>query len=137
MTWLLDSNVLVALRLDTHEHHARAHRWFAATAHEKFATCAITQGALLRLHMMLAEDQSAAAAWKALAEIATHPRHVYWNDGFSYQEVSSTGLTGHRQVTDAWLVELAHRHRAKVATLDVAMTILHPKLAQLVPVMQQ
>lgn len=30
MTWLLDSNVLVALAIDTHEFHDRASRWFAS-----------------------------------------------------------------------------------------------------------
>ena len=29
MTWLLDGNVLVALRVESHLHHNRAHRWFA------------------------------------------------------------------------------------------------------------
>ncbi|MBI4025053.1 MAG: nucleotidyltransferase domain-containing protein [Verrucomicrobia bacterium] len=36
MTVLLDGNALIALRLPGHEHHARAHRWFAASAPEPF-----------------------------------------------------------------------------------------------------
>ena len=46
------------------------------------------------------------------------PDHLFWNDGFSYREVSSSGLTGLKQVTDAWLAELARRHEAQLATLD-------------------
>jgi hypothetical protein len=34
---------------------------------DSFATCAITQGTLLRLHMMFASDTSAAATWRTLA----------------------------------------------------------------------
>ena len=34
MTWLLDGNVLVALVIDSHVHHDRAHRWFATLAQE-------------------------------------------------------------------------------------------------------
>jgi uncharacterized protein len=66
VTWLLDGNVLAALAIDTHEHHARAQGWFASVT--RFATCAVTQGTLLRVHMLLAEDRTAAAAWRTLSE---------------------------------------------------------------------
>ena len=63
MTRLLDGNLLVALVMETHVHHERAHRWFAASKKkDRFATCAVTQGTLLRLHMQTAQDRSAAAA---------------------------------------------------------------------------
>jgi hypothetical protein len=133
MVWLLDSNVLAALRLDSHPHHQRAHRWFARTARDRFATCAITQGALLRLHMRFAPDPSAAAAWQALREICAHPRHEYWDDGFSYLEVDHRLLQGPQQVTDAWLAALARKRKARVATLDAAFATLHPDVAVIVP----
>jgi predicted nucleic acid-binding protein len=49
MTWLLDGNVLTALVLEGHVHHARVKQWMAARngADDSFATCAITQGAKL------------------------------------------------------------------------------------------
>ncbi len=56
MTWLLDGNVLVALAIDSHEFHARARTWFDAQT-EPFATCAVTEGTLLRVHMRLAVDR--------------------------------------------------------------------------------
>ena len=62
MTWLLDGNLLVALAIDSHVHHERALRWFDSMS-EPFATCAITEGTLLRLHMRFAADKSVAAAW--------------------------------------------------------------------------
>ena len=67
--WLLDGNVLVALAIDSHEFHKRAHRWFDPLS-ESFATCAVTEGTLLRLHMRLAADGRATAAW---AVLAAHP----------------------------------------------------------------
>jgi uncharacterized protein len=85
--WLLDGNVLVALAIDTHEFHERVQRWFDSQS-ESFATCAITEGTLLRVHMQLAEDQSAAAAWSVLEAIHAMPDHVFWADGFSYREVA-------------------------------------------------
>ena len=73
MTWLLDGNVLVAMRIDTHVSHDRAHRWFGTLKRDRFATCVLTQGTLLRVHMKTAADPSAAAAWRALSDVSTHP----------------------------------------------------------------
>jgi predicted nucleic acid-binding protein len=61
------------------------------------------------------------------------PDHVFWNDGFSYCEVSSAGLTGLKQVTDAWLAELARRHHAQLATLDTSLVTLHTDAGFLIP----
>ena len=135
MTWLLDGSVLVALAIDSHEAHRPATRWFANSV-DRFATCAITQGTLLRLHLQLAVDASVAAAWETLRCFASHPRHEYWDDGFSYLEVPLDGLQGHRQVTDAWLAELARRRGGRVATLDAAFATLYPDRVKLVPLVQ-
>jgi uncharacterized protein len=133
--WLLDGNLLVALSLDTHVHHERAHRWFAQLGPEdRFATCAITEGTLLRLHMIAAVDRSATAAWEALSDVRGHERHRFWEAGFSYDEVRHRNLQGHRQVTDAWLAEVARRHGGRLATLDQPLALLHPDVATLLPV---
>lgn len=128
MTWLLDSNVLVALAIDTHEFHGRASRWFAGEK-GNFATCAVTQGALLRLHMTLAHDRSAEAAWAALAGFVAHPRHEFWEEGFAYTELRATHITGAKQVTDAWLAELARRRGGRLVTFDAALARLQPTVA--------
>jgi len=133
MTWLLDGNLLVALRIDTHIHHERAHRWFRARRPDQFATSPLTQGTLLRVHMSLAIDGTAAAAWQALREVVSHQRHVLWLDNFSYLHVPSDLLQGPKQVTDAWLAELVRRKNGKLATLDQALAVLHSDVAELVP----
>lgn len=130
--WLLDGNVLVALAIDTHEFHQRVQRWFDSQS-EAFATCAITEGTLLRVHMMLAEDRSAAAAWSMLEAIHGIPDHIFWDDGFSYRQVPAGRVVGSRQVTDAWLAELARRHNAQLATLDIALAALYPDVSFLIP----
>ena len=132
MTYLLDGNVLVALAIHNHVHRERCLRWFQQVRH--FATCPVTEGTLLRLHMILAENHNAAAAWRTLETYRAHPRHVYWAENFSYTEIAPTRLTGHRQITDSWLAELARRNRAKLATLDEALAALWPEVAVLVPV---
>ena len=130
--WLLDGNLLVALAIDSHVFHERVRRWFDSQS-EPFATCAITEGTLLRVHMKLAEDSTPAAAWSVLEAIHQMPDHVFWNDGFSYREIAFASLTGLKQVTDAWLAELARRHEAQLATLDTALVALHSDVGFLIP----
>lgn len=134
MIRLFDGNILVAMAIPEHPHHVRTHRWLAEIATDPFATCATTEGTLLRLHMQFAADSSASAAWGFLATLNEHPSHVFWPEGFSYTEVDPSRLTGFRQITDAWLVELARRKGAKLATLDAALAVLHPETVELVPV---
>jgi toxin-antitoxin system PIN domain toxin len=133
MTELLDGNVLVALVLKGHIHHERCNDWFACRV-VSFATCSVTQGTLLRLHMQMAVDSSAHAAWNTLQEIVKHPKHCFWNDEFSYLEVPHNLLSGHRQITEAWLAELARRRSGKVATLDASFAALYPNCVDLLPV---
>lgn len=131
MIWLPDGNVLIALVLKTHQDHARARTWFCNIAC-RFATCSVTQGTLMRLHMMLAQDKSAKAAWQALRGVETEVLHDYIGDDLPYREVPHEKLQGHRQVTDAWIVELARRSDGKVATLDTGMVAAYPDDAMLI-----
>jgi toxin-antitoxin system PIN domain toxin len=133
MTWLLDGNVLVALRIDSHVHHDRVHRWFAALKRDRFATCVLTQGTLLRVHMKTAADPSAAAAWQALKDVAAHSKHEWWGDSLNFLNVPHRHLQGGAQVTDAWLAELARRRKGRLATLDSGLAVLHEDVAFLLP----
>ncbi len=132
MVWLLDGNVLTALTIDTHVHHARAIAWFYAIPRD-FATCAVTEGTLLRIHMMAAADTSAGAAWPTARLLRRVAGHHFWDDGFSYEGVAPEGLNGHRQVTDAWLAELARRRGERLATMDTAFAHVHRDVADFVP----
>lgn len=132
MTWLLDGNVLTALCIESHQHHARALAWFQQVP-RGFATCAVTEGTLLRMHMMTAPDSSSAAAWSTLAQLRQISGHDFWDDGFSYEEVKPKGICGHRQVTDAWLAQLARKRGGKLATLDAGLAQEHADVAELIP----
>lgn len=132
MTLLLDANVLLALVLDTHVHHQRADLWFSKT-NPSFATCPVTQGALLRLHMQFASDPSSTAAWQTLESIVSRPQHQFWDDNFGYQELPPRPIQGHRQITDAWLIELTKRRKGKLATFDKGLIANHPKNTLQIP----
>src|SRR5258708_28591113 len=126
---LLDANVLIALVVDDHVHHAHAEAWFVASG-TNFATCPITQGSLMRL--LIREGQRAESARSVLQEISSDPRHEFWSDSASYCDIPVTGIIGHRQVTDAYLAHLARSYSARLATFDQALAKLHPDVADLI-----
>jgi uncharacterized protein len=127
---LLDANVLIALVVEDHVHHGPAEAWFAVSG-TGFATCPITQGSLMRL--LIREGQPAESARSVLQEIAGSPRHEFWPDNASCQDIPVAGIVGHRQVTDAYLAHLARSYSARLATFDQALAKLHPDVADLIP----
>lgn len=130
MTVLLDANALIALLVEDHVHHEAAESWFADLG-GNFATCPVTQGSLMRL--LIREGQSAAAARAVVIQTAASPRHEFWPDDMPYTDVPVQGIIGHRQVTDAYLAQLARSRGARLATFDQAMAKLHHDVADLVP----
>ena len=126
---LLDANVLIALSDAEHVHHAVASSWLASA--RRFATCPVTQGALVRY--LVRSGASVGAARSALQVLAAHPRHEFWPDSLAYADADLSNVVGHRQVTDAYLVSLARQHgrTAKLATLDEPLARLYPNVVTL------
>jgi toxin-antitoxin system PIN domain toxin len=131
MTTLLDANVVIALLDDAHEHHQAARRWFL-DAGGQFATCPITQGAIIRY--TLRRGRSAASSVRTVRSLTGHKRHRFWVDDIQYPLVRLDGVVGHRQVTDAYLAALARRHNGRLLTFDRALVELHSDVADLLPV---
>ena len=130
MTALLDANVLIALLVDDHVHHPAAENWFVNLS-GNFATCPITQGSFMRL--LIREGQSAATAQAVLNGATGDARHESWPDHAGYADVPIQGIIGHRQVTDAYLAQLARARGSRLATFDQAIAKLHNDVADLVP----
>ncbi len=130
MTVLLDSSVLIAAAFQGHVHNGAADGWLGRVD-ESWATCPITQGAVLRA--ALRSDYTAPDAQELLAQITTSDRHEFWADDIGFDTVGMTGVVGHRQVTDAYLAQLARHNRGRVATFDKGMAALHPDVVELVP----
>ncbi|HEY9239902.1 MAG TPA: TA system VapC family ribonuclease toxin [Burkholderiaceae bacterium] len=122
--WLLDANLLIALTHSAHVHHTEAHTWFAAQPRRRWATCALTQLAFVRLTSnpkVVGSEITPAEAMQALAAMAAQPTHEYWEDGpapLQLATLRSASLVGHRQVTDAYLLGLAALRGQRLATLD-------------------
>lgn len=130
MTVLLDGNVLVAATVADHVHHDAVERWLAGSS--GFATCPVTQGTLLRL--LLRYGLATRVARRVLLDLTDDDRHTFWADDLSYRDVPMTGVLGHRQITDAYLAQLARSRSARVATFDQGLAVQHPDVAELVPV---
>lgn len=128
-TYLLDSNVLIALTVREHEHHGRASTWVASV--ERFALCPIVEGALIRFLVRLGESADVAVA--VLRAVHAVPGHEFWADSLSYGEAEMGQVRGHRQVTDAYLLSLARSHEAVLATMDEGLVELVPDVAMLIP----
>lgn len=130
MTALLDANVLIALAVAEHVHHQAAADWLSASE-ASFATCPITQGGLVRF--LVRTGQSATAARDIVIAIENLDRHEFWPANLSFADVGVTGVIGHRQVTDAYLAQLARYNNGHLATLDSGLAHLHKDVAVLIP----
>jgi toxin-antitoxin system PIN domain toxin len=130
VTTLLDANVLIALVVKEHVHHDIAAEWLSASGAE-FATCPITQGSLVRF--LVRKGQSAAAARDVVSAVAGSSRHEFWPDNLSFADVKVDGVVGHRQVTAAYLAQLARKRKGQLATLDNGLAHLHSDVAVLIP----
>jgi toxin-antitoxin system PIN domain toxin len=122
--WLLDANLLIALTHASHVHHGEAHAWFEQVGKRRWASCALTQLAFVRLTSnprVVGDTISPAQAMEALASMTAHALHEYWGDAPEPQQLptlNSAAVVGHRQVTDAYLLGLAVLRGQCLATLD-------------------
>ncbi|MBI3224338.1 MAG: PIN domain-containing protein [Mycolicibacterium cosmeticum] len=129
MSVLLDSNVLVALVVVEHVHHEAAVQWFSASD-AGFATCPITQGSLVRF--LVRTGQPASAARDLVTAVTDAERHEFWPDTVAFTDVQMAGVIGHRQVTDAYLAQLARVQRGQLATFDAGLAQLHHDVSVLI-----
>lgn len=125
---LLDVNVLIALLDRNHAHHSLVANWIDGHIEQGWATCPIIQNGCLRVlsqpryprHIDLTE-----AAERL--RLATSTRyHQFVADDVSLLDetvVDSTRITGHRQVTDVYLLALAVAHGARLVTMDMSVPL--------------
>jgi toxin-antitoxin system PIN domain toxin len=107
-----------------HVHHGEAHAWFRKTGSEAWSTCPITQLGFIRISSnpkIIRDAVSPRDALAVLEQIIALPGHQFWPDAIAPAQaatLSSLALVGHRQVTDAYLLELVQHRKGKLATFD-------------------
>ena len=121
---LLDVNVLVALHDPAHPNHEDAHRWFGRNRKRGWATCPVTVNGCVRVLSNPAYPTVAATPAEAASRLrilCAGPDHEFWSDSVSLLDESlfrPQAITGHRQITDIYLLGLAVRHGGRLATFD-------------------
>jgi toxin-antitoxin system PIN domain toxin len=123
---LLDVNVLVALLVPEHQHHAIAVNWFSKAATGGWATCTVTELGVIRVCAQLPGTKWSPeeTADRLLMMIVTNREYVWWPSVVApavLPEVRSAE-TG-KQVTDRYLLGIARRNRGQVATFDRALSV--------------
>jgi toxin-antitoxin system PIN domain toxin len=123
--WLVDVNVLVALTLSTHVHHRPAHTALAAHR-DTWATCPVTEAALMRLLLnpaVAGRTFNAREVSGVLAGIRHDPRWRWLPDDSTLTDprIDTSVLVGHQQVTDLHLVNLAATHGCVLVTFDAGV----------------
>ena len=126
---LLDVNVLVALFDPDHIHHDLAHDWFAEYRAEGWASCPMTQNGLVRVLSNPRYGSPTAGlrvVREAVRRFLSNKDHQFWPDDVSISDdalFDVTGMVGHRQVTDVYLLGLAKKRRGHLVTFDRSIPV--------------
>jgi len=127
---LLDVNALIAAAWPTHTAHEKVQAWFASHAHAGWATCPLTELGFVRILSNPAFSPHALTPREAatlLQANVKHPAHHFWADDLPFSSSAQTyldRLTGHQQVTDAYLLGMAFQRNGKLVTLDQSVQAL-------------
>lgn len=131
--FLLDINVLLALAWPNHQFHQRAHSWFSRHGKAAWGTCAVTQLGFVRLSSNPAFTPLAKTPREAadlLMAMTQREGHFFLDSQPSLVteplREQFTKITGHKQITDAYLIAICQVHRCKLATFDHKLMAIAP-----------
>jgi uncharacterized protein len=129
MIALLDVNVLIALFDPAHVHHEAAHAWFEANRGSRWATCALTENAFVRVLSNPAYPGRGTIVEDAASRLRTFcsaQEHVFWPDSVSLldrRRFRWHHVQGHRQITDVYLLALVVSNQGQLATFDSTISL--------------
>lgn len=127
MVTLMDANVLIAFLFADHEHHRAVVRWWGDG--RGVSTCPITEGALVRYALRV--GLSVPEILELFGGLVASEHHHRWGCDVHFDADVLSGVVGHRQVTDAYLVALARSEGGSLATFDRSIAELRPGLVEL------
>jgi uncharacterized protein len=121
---LLDVNVLIALVDENHTFHRLSHSWFADHRNEGWASCPITENAVVRI---LAGDKYKRTERLTVQDVTEALRgfdqstHKFWPDDITVTDarsISTDFIHGAGQLTDVYLLALAVKNNGRFVTFD-------------------
>jgi uncharacterized protein len=122
--YLLDVNAVLALLDPMHVFHDAAHTWAEHAPEARWLTCPLVQNSVIRVASQTAYPNhlgTAAAVREVLEAFCASSRHEFCPDDVSLIDgglLVRPDLLVPSRVTDLYLLALAHRHQAKLATFD-------------------
>jgi toxin-antitoxin system PIN domain toxin len=130
MANLLDVNFLVALAWPNHMSHALAVDWFSKNRQEGIATCLITESGFVRISLnplIVGQAISLPPVLTILAQYRSR-HHEFWPDDLDIATALAPfgAISGHRQITDAYLLALAASRQGTLVTLDAGIAAIAP-----------
>jgi uncharacterized protein len=129
---LLDVNVWIALFDDAHLFSPAANALFD-TPGLKIATCPLVENAVIRILNLPSYARIGPVGFERvrsqLKRVCELTDHQFWPDDVSLRDdvVDFARITGHNQITDAYLLALAVKHNAALASFDQAVALASVK----------
>ena len=124
---LLDVNVLVALADQRHDQNQAARNWFASSGKHNWGICPLTEAGFFRITTNPSFRSGPHTFEQAIAIIQSLkvlPGYSYWEIRDSWVSLTApfaARLSGHQQVTDAYLLGLAIKENGVLVTFDRAL----------------
>jgi uncharacterized protein len=132
---LLDVNVWLALFDERHAHHRSANELMTAPE-LKIASCPLTENGVFRILSMpsyFLGRLTYPQIRETMQKVCTQVDHQFWPDDLSLRAddaIEWSRITGHNQITDAYLLALAVKHGGSFASFDQKIALSAVKNAQ-------
>ncbi len=122
MISLLDVSVLIALLDQNHPFHRAATEYFKQAQREGWATCPLTENAILRIMGHPNYHLGAGSVGPVRDQLACYiasPGHQFWPDDLSFADRKAFPiLPGSKGLTDLYLLALAVKRAGQFVTFD-------------------
>ena len=129
MSFLLDTNVLIALFDPDHAFHARAHAWWKKDR-PPWASCPLTENAVVRIMSSSSYSRIRRFAVSELVALLQTfirgTKHTFWPDSISILDASRFDhgrILSSGTLTDIYLLSLAVEKRGRLVTFDQRIAI--------------
>lgn len=122
--FLLDTNTLIALTDTEHQHHRQAQDWFNASSKHVWGICPLTEAGFIRITTNIKSYPNPRSPQQAIAilqMLKAFPLFWYWGIEESWVTLTApfaARISGHQQVTDAYLLGLAIKKDLVLVTFD-------------------
>jgi toxin-antitoxin system PIN domain toxin len=130
MRALLDANVLISFFDSQHICHKLALEWFKSENDGGWATCPITENAVLRVltnpNYSKVKKFNIRQLIHLFRENMNATDHTFWPDDISLvseSAIQSEKVLGHKQLTDVYLLALAVKNSGRLVTFDERISI--------------